>query len=272
MTAIPTLRSCGAAPNILRLTAVTALLALLAVGCSSGNPNGDGADVTPAAPAAAPQVSPTAEGAPEEARTVEQTIELSSSVFSRIRRIPLKHACTEMKDIARPTTDTTAKKSENTSPPLSWTGLPEGTKSVALIVDGTDNVVDPKSPDEPLAVHWLIWSIPPSVTELPGSVATTTNPVGVGQQVVQGVNADGFYGYTGPCPPLQAAYSIGSQGYYGQRARPVDQFYFKIYALDIELDLGPDATREDLLKAMEDHVIATGELEGEFIQKPQYSG
>ena len=183
--------------------------------------------MTPAAPAAASQVSPSTNPTPEEARTVEQTIELSSSVFSRIRRIPLKNASTEMKDIARPTTDSTVKKSENASPPLSWTGLPEGTKSVALIVDGTDNVVDPKSPDEPLAVHWLIWNIPPSVTELSGAVATTTNPIDVGQQVVQGANTDGFHGYTGPCPPLQAAYSIGGQGYYGQKARPVDQFYFK---------------------------------------------
>ena len=255
--------------NILRLGAVALLAAVLAVGCSSGDPGGDIADE---APAAAAQVSPTVEPATEEARVVEQTIELSSTVFSRIRRIPLRHACTEMKDIVRPTTDTTVKKSENWSPPLSWAGLPENTKSVALIVDGTDNVVDPKAPDEPLAVHWLIWNIPPSVTELAEAVATTTQLVDVGQNVTQGINTDGFHGYTGPCPPLQAAYSIGGQGYYGQRARPVDQFYFKIYALDIELDLGTDATREDLLKAMEGHVIATGELKGEFIQKPQYSG
>ena len=178
--------------NLLRLVAAAALSVILAVGCSSGDPNGDGADVTPAAPAAASQVSPSTNPTPEEARTVEQTIELSSSVFSRIRRIPLKNACTEMKDIARPTTDSTVKKSENASPPLSWTGLPEGTKSVTLIVDGTDNVVDPKSPDEPLAVHWLIWNIPPSVTELSGAVATTTNPVDVVQQVVQGVTPTAF--------------------------------------------------------------------------------
>ena len=255
--------------NILRLGAGALLAAVLAVGCSSGD---DAADIADEAPAAAAQVSPTVEPATEEARVVEQTIELSSTVFSRIRRIPLRHACTEMKDIVRPTTDTTVKKSENWSPPLSWAGLSENTKSVALIVDGTDNVVDPKAPDEPLAVHWLIWNIPPSVTELAEAVATTTQLVDVGQHVTQGINTDGFHGYTGPCPPLQAAYSIGGQGYYGQKARPVDQFYFKVFALDIELDLGPDATREDLLKAMEGHVIATGELKGEFIQKPQYSG
>ena len=260
------------ARTIPKLLAAAALSIALGVGCSSIDVTVSTDDETPAAPAAASEVSPTVEPATEEARVVEQTIELSSTVFSRIRRIPLRHACTEMKDIVRPTTDTTVKKSENWSPPLSWAGLPENTKSVALIVDGTDNVVDPKAPDEPLAVHWLIWNIPPSVTELAEAVATTTQLVDLGQNVTQGINTDGFHGYTGPCPPLQAAYSIGGQGYYGQKARPVDQFYFKVFALDIELDLGPDATREDLLKAMEGHVIATGELKGEFIQKPQYSG
>ena len=258
--------------DILRPGAVALLAVLVAAGCSSVDITVSTDGDPPAAPAAATEASPTAESAPKDAPEVVQTVELSSSVFSRIRRIPLRHACTEMKDIVRPTTDPTVKKSENFSPPLSWTGLPEGTKSVALIVDGTDNVVDPKAPDEPLAVHWLIWNIPPTVTELAEAVATTTKLVELGQDVTQGINADGFPGYTGPCPPLQAAYSIGGQGYYGQKARPVDQFYFRIYALDVELDLGPDATREDLLGAMEGHVIATGELKGEFIQKPQYSG
>ena len=263
MTAIPARRH-AIACNILRPGAVALLAAVLAAGCSSIDVTFSTIEETPAVPAAAAEVSPTAEAPPEKVTAVEQTIELSSTVFSRIRRIPLKHTCTEMKDIARPTTDATVKRSENWSPPLSWAGLPEGTKSVALIVDGTDNVVDPKNPDEPLAVHWLIWNIPPTVTELAEAVATTTQLVELGQNVTQGINADGFHGYTGPCPPLQAAYSIGGQGYYGQKARPVDQFSFKIYALDVELDLGPDATREDLLEAMEGHVIATGELKGEF--------
>jgi Raf kinase inhibitor-like YbhB/YbcL family protein len=248
----------------------TVLLSTLAAACSSSDGGDDDAGL-PAAAAAAD--APAAEGGDSVVtQEFDLSIELTSSVFSRIRRIPLRHTCTVMKDIVRPTTDSAVKTSENWSPPLSWTGLPEGTKSVALIFDGTDNVVDPKSPDEPLAVHWLIWNIPPSVTELAEAVATTTQLVDLGPRVTQGLNADGFHGYTGPCPPLQAAYSIGGQGYHGQTARSVDQFYFKIYALDIELDLGPDATRDDLLKAMDGHIVAGGELKGEFIQKPQYSG
>jgi len=245
----------------------TVLLSTLAAACSSSDAGDEAAGASAAAADA-----PAAEGGDSVVtQEFDLSIELTSSVFSRIRRIPLRHTCTAMKDIVRPTTDSTVKTPLNWSPPLSWTGLPEGTKSVALIFDGTDNVVDPKSSDEPLAVHWLIWNIPPSVTELAEAVATTTQLVDLGPRVTQGLNADGFHGYTGPCPPLQAAYSI-AQGYHGQTARPVDQFYFKIYALDIELDLGPDATREGLLKAMDGHIVAGGELKGEFIQKPQYSG
>ena len=132
-------------------------------------------------------------------------------------------------------------------------------------------VVDPKNPDGPLAVHWTIWNIPPTVTGFAEAMATTTQLLDIGQKVTQGVNTDGFHGYTGPCPPLQTAYSL-KQGYYGQTARPVDQYYFKIYALDVELDLDPTATLEELLKAIQGHVLAGGELRGEFIQKPQYSG
>ena len=112
--------------NILRPGAVALLAVLLAAGCSSVDITVSTDGDPPAAAAAATEASPTAESAPKGAPEVVQTVELSSSVFSRIRRIPLRHACTEMKDIVRPTTDPTVKKSENFSPPLSWTGAARG--------------------------------------------------------------------------------------------------------------------------------------------------
>ena len=232
------------------------LLSLVVSACSSSDGGADGPGSSAAAGAA---TEGDGSGGPASGSTadytltqqVDMSIELTSSVFSRIRRIPLRHTCTTMKDIARPTTDPIRKVSENLSPPLAWGGLPDGTVSIALIFEGTDELVDPKNEEEePLAVHWVIWNIPADVTELAEAVATTTNVLAIGPNVTQGLNVDGVTGYTGPCPPLQAAYSIGRQGYYGQKARPVDQFSFKIYALDIELDLGPEATVGDLLRRL----------------------
>ena len=81
----------------------------------------------------------------------------------------------------------------NTSPPLDWAGLPEGTVSIALIMESN------QVPGEAWS-HWVIWNIPPDAVGLPEAVATTTDVVAIGPKTRQGVNDDKTTGYFGPCP------------------------------------------------------------------------
>ncbi|MGZ8161753.1 MAG: YbhB/YbcL family Raf kinase inhibitor-like protein [Methylobacter sp.] len=130
---------------------------------------------------------------------------------------------------------------EDISPSLSWFGLPSNTKSLVLIVDDPD-APDPAAP-KMTWVHWLLYNIPPSVTELPKAI--TANDLPAGTQ--QGKNDWKRTGYGGPCPP------IGRHRY-----------FHKLYALDIELpDLHkPDKTQ--LEKAMAGHIIDQAELVGTY--------
>jgi Raf kinase inhibitor-like YbhB/YbcL family protein len=129
----------------------------------------------------------------------------------------------------------------DSSPALSWSGLPQDTKSLALIVDDPD-APDPAKP-KMTWVHWLLYNIPPTVTELPQAVTVSELPVGT----LQGKNDWKRTGYGGPCPP------IGRHRY-----------FHKLYALDIEL---PDLHHPDkaqLEKAMAGHIIGQAELMGTY--------
>ena len=126
---------------------------------------------------------------------------------------------------------------ENVSPPLSWSNAPEGTASYALIVD------DPDAPGRTF-VHWVYYGIPASTTSLPEAVATDERPAAGG---TQGTNGFGNTGYGGPCPP-----------------GGTHRYFFRVYALDTELDLEPGASKQVLLDAMEGHVLAQGTLMGTF--------
>ena len=124
------------------------------------------------------------------------------------------------------------------SPPLSWSGVPEGTRSLALVCD---------DPDAPRGtwVHWVLYGLPPTVTELPEGVpADPTTPQGA----KQGTNDFGRLGYGGPAPPPGKPH----------------RYFFKIYALDIVPDLAPGASKQELLSAMEGHILAQGELMGTY--------
>jgi hypothetical protein len=124
---------------------------------------------------------------------------------------------------------------EGINPPLQISEVPEGTKSVALISDDPDA----SSGD---FVHWLVWNINPQVSEIAeGSVS---------EGAVEGTTDFGDRGYGAPCPPS------GSHHY-----------YFKVYALDIELDLPSSTTKKDLEKAMEGHVLDKAELVGVYSRK-----
>jgi Raf kinase inhibitor-like YbhB/YbcL family protein len=130
---------------------------------------------------------------------------------------------------------------ENLSPALSWSGLPEGTASLALIVDDPD-APDPKAP-KLVYVHWVLYNIPPGATGLAEAVQPRQLPAGT----LQGRNDWGRTGYGGPCPP------IGRHRY-----------FHRLYALDKVLrDLGVP-TKAQLLAVMEDHILAQAELVGTY--------
>lgn len=130
------------------------------------------------------------------------------------------------------------------SPALSWSGLPEGTRSLALIVDDPD-APDPQNP-KMTWVHWVLYNIPPDTDALPEGVKEKECPGGIGQ----GLNDWGRTGYGGPCPP------IGRHRY-----------FHKLYALDTVLPDLEQPTKAQLEAAMQGHVLASAELVG-FYQRP----
>jgi Raf kinase inhibitor-like YbhB/YbcL family protein len=130
------------------------------------------------------------------------------------------------------------------SPALDWTGVPETTKSLVLIVDDPD-APDPAAPQRTW-VHWVLYDLPPPARGLPQGVAPSALPAGTRQ----GTNDWRRTGYGGPCPP------IGRHRY-----------FFKLYALDVVLpDLGT-AAKVRVEAAMQGHVIAHAELIGTYQKK-----
>jgi Raf kinase inhibitor-like YbhB/YbcL family protein len=133
---------------------------------------------------------------------------------------------------------------ENISPPLEWSGVPHGTKEVAVIVD------DPDAPSAQPFAHWLMYHIPPDTTRIPEGASPHNGdgegllPVGV----VQGRNSFRSAGYGGPAPP---------------RGNP-HHYHFAVYALDAPLDVDANADRETVLESMQGHVLAKGELVGTY--------
>jgi len=127
--------------------------------------------------------------------------------------------------------------SRDVSPVLAWGGQPSGTKSFALIMD------DPDAPGGTW-VHWVIYNIPASARGLPEA---TPIKVQLADGSLNGVNSWGNSGYGGPCPPSGT-----------------HRYFFKLYALDTMLDLPSGANKQKLLSAMQDHILAQGELMGTF--------
>ena len=122
------------------------------------------------------------------------------------------------------------------SPALSWSRPPEGTLSLAILCEDPDAPVG-------LWVHWVVWALPPDSTSLPEGVAKENV---LPSRAIQGKNDFGRIGYGGPCPP---------------KGKP-HRYFFKLYALDTLPALEPGSTRKGLLRAIEGHVLAAGELMG----------
>ena len=150
---------------------------------------------------------------------------LTSSAFPPQGEIPRRHTC-EGKDL---------------SPPLSWSGVPEGTRSLALIVDDPD-APDPRAP-KMTWVHWVVYNLPPDASGLPEGVPGEELPRGT----LEGTNDWKRTGYGGPCPP------IGRHRY-----------FHKLYALSVPLpDLGRP-TKAVLEEAMKGKILAQAELVGTY--------
>lgn len=187
----------------LRLTLATALMALAGLsGCGSE------------------QEQPL-EDSPDWAR-----LKLTSTAFSKGQPIPQKYT----------------GEGADVSPPLSWSGLPEGTQELALICD---------DPDAPRGtwVHWVVYSIPGTVAELPEGLGATAGREGELGGVVEGENSFGNTGYGGPMPP---------------EAHGKHRYFFKLYALESKLALEPGLDKQSLLRAMKGHVLGKGELMGTY--------
>ena len=151
------------------------------------------------------------------------TLTLSSTAFTHNGSIPALYTC----------------DGEDTSPPLSWTGIPPNTKSLVLIVDDPD-APDPKAP-KMTWVHWVLYNIPPD--GLKEGISARELPAGS----LDGTNNWQRTGYGGPCPP------IGRHRY-----------FHKLYALDIVLPNLNKPAKAALEKAMAGHILAKAELIGTY--------
>ena len=126
------------------------------------------------------------------------------------------------------------------SPALAWTGLPPGTREVAVLCE------DPDAPFPKPFVHWVVYGLAPTTTNLPEGLPRDPHlPVGG----TQGKNSTHGLGYTGPKPPP---------------GHGVHHYHFEVFALDAPVDLPPEADREDLISAMKGHVLALGEVVGTY--------
>jgi Raf kinase inhibitor-like YbhB/YbcL family protein len=153
------------------------------------------------------------------------TLTLTSPAFAANGSIAAKYTC----------------EGADVSPPLEWSGAPSGTKSFALIVDDPD-APDPAKPQR-VYVHWVVYNIPASATELSENGAKSWLP----SAAAQGSNDWGKQTYGGPCPP------IGRHRY-----------FFKLYALDTELNGLNNPTKAQLEKAMKGHIVGKAELIGTY--------
>lgn len=152
-------------------------------------------------------------------------MQLTSSAFADNGTIPLKHTC----------------EGADVSPSMAWSGIPDGTKTLALIVDDPD-APDPAAP-KMTWVHWVLYNLPPDAKGLAEGVLSAQLPAGTRQ----GRNDWGRTAYGGPCPP------VGRHRY-----------FHKLYALDAALPDLREPTKAQLEQAMKGHVLAQAQVVGTY--------
>jgi len=151
----------------------------------------------------------------------DMSITLTSPSFEEGEMIPVQYTC----------------DGKNISPALNWKNIPDSTKSLALIVE------DPDAPGQTW-IHWVLYNIPPSVTELPENTSADKK---LKNGAVNGTSSFRKLGYGGPCPPSGT-----------------HRYFFRIYALNTMLNLDPGATKTELVDAMKGHILSEGQLMGRY--------
>jgi Raf kinase inhibitor-like YbhB/YbcL family protein len=149
------------------------------------------------------------------------SLKLTSPAFAEGSTIPEKYTC----------------DGQDASPPLTWSDLPKGTKSLVLISD------DPDAPGGTW-VHWVFFNLPPSSGGLAEAMSPDKNPA---RGSIQGTNSWSKIGYGGPCPPSGT-----------------HRYFFSLYALDTLLNLTRGATARDIDASMKGHVLAEAQLMGRY--------
>jgi len=227
----------------MRLSAIALVVfgALLLVACSSAEPGsesveGDGGTVAPAVDV-------------PEWYSLQQSFDFTITMTTTSNegsngRLDRVHTC----------------ERGNTSPPLGWEGVPDGAASLVLVVE------DPMSDVHGLVIdvlwtHWVLYSISPDVTEL-----TAEQPAGdtLENGATQGVNDYEKVQYNGPCPMPNLRFQriVNAGGRLGRPPINAEErpYYFRLYALDGEVELPSRADRDTLLQAIDGHILAAGEL------------
>ena len=144
---------------------------------------------------------------------------LESSAFKNGDQIPKKYGY----------------KNSNVNPPLTIRGIPKDTKSLVLIMDDPDAMAAVGK----VWVHWLVWNITPTTTE----IKENSTPI----EAIEGKTDFGEVGYGGPAPPDKE-----------------HTYIFKLYALDTKLNLKKGTSKNDLEKSMQGHILAESKLTGKY--------
>lgn len=169
------------------------------------------------------------------AQDIPETITVTSSVFDHHGTVPEENSA----------------YGDNVSIDLNWSNLPAGTQQLALIMD--DPIVVEIGMMETPFVHWVVYNIPASASGLPAGMASDAEITAPGLEgAINGHNGLRRPGYFGPRPPAN-----------GQ----LHAYHFRVYALDSELDLAPGLNKDQLLDAMDGHILATGMLMGHYERK-----
>jgi Raf kinase inhibitor-like YbhB/YbcL family protein len=164
---------------------------------------------------------------PETQASAQGKLAVTSTAFKHNGAMPMKYS----------------EYADGISPALAWTAVPNA-QSYAIVME------DPDAKPQLPFVHWVAWNIPANVTSLPDGVQEQprlTEPEGV----LQGRNTRGSTGYYGPRPPA------------GEAAH---RYHFQVFALDTKLDVPFGADRDQVLAAMQGHVIGKGEIIGKYAQ------
>jgi Raf kinase inhibitor-like YbhB/YbcL family protein len=209
------------------LALLAAFVLIPATSCGPSAPPTPTATPTPPSPTPTPPTQGPAS-------PTSQPFTLSSTAFRPSGEIPVQYTC----------------HGANVSPPLQWSGVPQGAQGLALLAHDPDSV-------PPGFVHWVIYNIPTTARGLSQAVPSEAT---LSDGSLQGSNdfasfAAGTFpggapinqlGYDGPCPPARHSY------------------VFTLYALDTSLDLPSGATRDQVMEAMEGHILAQAELTGVY--------